>query len=279
MTLCESIDTLAMAYLDDELATEERHELETHLTACASCKAELDLARGSHNFLRTSLQAPRATDTMRMRIARALDGAERDELRTQRRRMSAWVLPGSAILAAAAAIAVFVGTSVKTGEQQAPVARAKLGGSVVKSALRQQTREVPPEIEGPGTDERLSKLAGMAAPRLPSSASRVIGGRFLPMGVNGHDATLISYDITLKGEHVQLSMLQIQDIGAEEMTDGDEVESGGRALRVLHSDGHTAVTYVDARNRLGYMFMAEALPEGELVSLVGRTSLVVGPQE
>ena len=38
MSLCESIDTLAMAYLDDELAAEERHELEPHLTECAACR-------------------------------------------------------------------------------------------------------------------------------------------------------------------------------------------------------------------------------------------------
>jgi len=36
MSLCESIDTLAMAYLDDELAAEERHELEAHLTECTA---------------------------------------------------------------------------------------------------------------------------------------------------------------------------------------------------------------------------------------------------
>ena len=45
MSLCESIDTLAMAYLDDELASEERRELDTHLTECVSCRAEIDGAR------------------------------------------------------------------------------------------------------------------------------------------------------------------------------------------------------------------------------------------
>ena len=42
MSLCASIDTLSMAYLDDELAAEERRELELHLVDCASCKQHLD---------------------------------------------------------------------------------------------------------------------------------------------------------------------------------------------------------------------------------------------
>src|SRR5258706_8732546 len=223
MTLCDSIDTLAMAYLDDELATEERHELETHMTECASCKAELESVRADQFLLHTSLQAPRVTDTMRMRLTRVLDAAERDDVRTQRRRMSAWLLPGSAILAAAAAIVVFVGVGSKSSTQ-APIAK-RAGASVVKTAMRQQTRELLPEIEGPGTEERLKRLAGMAAPQMPASASRVKNGRFLPQGVNGHDATLISYDITVKGQHVQLSGLQIQDVSSDEMSEGDEVEA------------------------------------------------------
>ena len=59
MTLCESIDTLAMAFLDGELATEEKHELETHLTECPSCRSEVDAARADQNPLPVSFQAPR----------------------------------------------------------------------------------------------------------------------------------------------------------------------------------------------------------------------------
>ena len=47
MSLCESIDTLAMAYLDDELASEERRELETHLHDCNACRAEVHVSTRS----------------------------------------------------------------------------------------------------------------------------------------------------------------------------------------------------------------------------------------
>jgi hypothetical protein len=61
------------------------------------------------------------------------------------------------------------------------------------------------------------------------------------------------------------------------MSDGEEAESGGRVLHVLRSDGHTAVTHVDA-NHIGYMFLADQLSPDELVALIGKTGLV-GPQE
>jgi hypothetical protein len=88
---------------------------------------------------------------------------------------------------------------------------------------------------------------------------------------------LYAFDVPINGRHVVLSMLMIAHVRAEEMSDGDEVESGGRSLRVLRSDGHTAVTHVDSRH-IGYMFMADQLSADELVELIGKTGLV-GPQE
>jgi hypothetical protein len=98
----------------------------------------------------------------------------------------------------------------------------------------------------------------------------------LPGGVNGHDGTLLSYDITVGGHEVVLSLLVIQDVRPEEMHDGEEVDAGGRMVRVIQSNGHNAVTVTDAGHR-GYMFMADELPIADLIALVGRTSLV-GPQ-
>ena len=72
-------------------------------------------------------------------------------------------------------------------------------------------------------------------------------------------------------------MLKIAGVRPEEMSDGDEVEHNKRSMRVLRSDGHTAVTYVDA-SHIGYMFMADQLSADELIELIGKTGLV-GPQE
>jgi Putative zinc-finger len=264
MSLCDSIDTLAMAYLDDELAAEERHELETHLTECSGCRTELDANRAEHDLLRTALAAPRASDSVRMRLGRALDEADRAEQRelrrAGRRRWTQWVLPGSAILAAAAAILVFVGVGMKPPGEHV--------GSIAKAGVHQ--------LALPGFGKRSQDLEQFARMELPSEpGSKVIQSR--RGWLNGHDAALTAFDVPLKdGRRIVLSVLVLANVSPDEMADGEEVHAGGRTLHIVTTDGHTAVTCVDGRH-LGYMFMAEELSIDELVSLVGKTSLV-GPQ-
>ena len=79
MSLCESIDTLAMAYLDDELASEERHELEAHLTECADCRAQLEGERADHALIKRALVIAPAPDLLRAKLIRALDRWESDQ--------------------------------------------------------------------------------------------------------------------------------------------------------------------------------------------------------
>lgn len=273
MSLCESIDTLAMAYLDGELANEERRELDMHLTECTSCRAEVDGARADQSLIQTSLVAPRITGTMRMRMVKVLDEADKvtsiEIVKKQRRRFSQFVLPGSAILAAAAAIAVFVGVNVKSGTQ--PVA-----GSIARAGVRQQTRALPLEVEGPRTGNWVRQFAAVNPPQVSQTGSQLLGARMLPNGVNGHDGTLLSYDIVVNNQHVVMSVLVIQDVRPDELSEGEEIDINGRTVRVITSDGHTAVTTLDADHR-GYMFMSDELPLKDLIALVGRTSLV-GPQ-
>src|ERR1041385_8267360 len=119
MSLCESIDTLSMAYLDDELATEERRELELHLTECAACRAHVGSERADHVLIARALAAPPASELLRAKIARSLDAEDK----TRRRQWLQYALPGSAIVAAAAAIAVFVGVKPATEHEVGTVAR------------------------------------------------------------------------------------------------------------------------------------------------------------
>jgi len=267
MSLCESIDTLAMAYLDDELASEERRELDTHLTECPACRAEIDGARADQALIQTSLVAPRATDTMRMRMVKALDVADRETAqqasKTSRKRLSAFVLPGTAILAAAAAILVFVGVNMKsTGTV----------GSVSRAGVRQQARSLPLEVQGAPTGAWVRQFAAVEPPHI-NTGSQLLGARMLPGGIGGHDGTLLSYQITLHNRPLVMSVLVIEDVRPEELADGEEVDAGGRMVRVVQSDGHSVVTCIDGEHH-GYMFMSDDMPVSELISLVGRTSLV-----
>src|SRR5262245_45111260 len=124
MSLCESIDTLSMAFLDDELAPEERRELELHLIECADCRHHVDRERTELSQIRARLVAPGAPDLLKARIATMLDAEDRASRSAWSRRL----LPGAAVAAAAAALLVFVAvqpqsTTTKVGAVALEAAR------------------------------------------------------------------------------------------------------------------------------------------------------------
>jgi len=260
MSLCESIDTLSMAYLDDELAAEERRELELHLTECPSCRGHLDGERADHELLARALAAPPAPDLLRAKLARVLDAEDAQAARAERTRWTRWLLPGSSMLAAAAAIVVFVGVQMPTSQH---------GGAVVKEAVRQQARTLPLEVQGPRTGQWLEQNASLELPQVHDEGWP-IGARLLPRGVNGHDAALVQYQLELGGRASVLSVVMIRDVRDGDLSEGDEVEVNGHALHVVEQDGRVAVTAVDPTNHVGYAFMAPDLTANELLYVVGR---------
>ena len=271
MSLCKTIDTLSMAYLDDELATEERHELEAHLTECASCRATLDGERADRSMIRRALAAPAAPDMLRARIGRVLDEQDRAETKEQRRRWTSYLLPSSAIAAAAAAIALFIGV-------QAPGTSRVTNAA--NDAVKQTSRSLPLEVQGASTGPWLQRhfAEDVQPPQFVESGAQLIGARLLPNGINGHDAALMSYQVVLAGQApFVLSVLAVHDLRDNEMRDGTPVRVNDRTLFVFESKkGEAVVSYV-APNRVGFMFVAPELSVGELISLVSRTNLV-GPQ-
>lgn len=251
MSLCESIDTLAMAYLDDELAGEERHELEAHLTECAACRTHVDGERADHELLKRALVAAPAPDLLRAKIARALDAEDR----VARRRWSQYLLPGSAMLAAAAAIAVFVGVKPVDEQQVSPVARA---------AVKQQMRQLPMQRD-PQTTSFLHANFELD----PQPNDNLMGTALLPGGVNGHDGALLAYQMDLEGRRFVAKVIAVRDVGDDEMRDGDGVKIGDRTMHVIQQDGQTFVTYVDSRRHNGFIYYAPDISPNELVWLAG----------
>ncbi len=269
MSVCESIDTLAMAYLDDELAGEERHELEAHLTECASCRAHLDGERESVSIIKRALAAPPAPDTLRARLGKALDKEDAATAKEQRRRWYQYMLPGSAIVAAAAAMVLFVG--MQTEEPH-------VGGKVAQQATKHANHSLPLEVQGASTGPWLQQhFASVEPPHFVEPNTQLLGARLLPGAINGHDAAALSYQFNRAGDPFILSLLVVRDLGEDEMREGTPMRVNNRTVYVLESpEGQSVVTYVD-RNHMGYMFMAPELSVNELVWLVGRTDLV-GPQ-
>ena len=251
MSLCDSIDTLAMAYLDDELAGEERHELEAHLTECAACRAHLEGDRADQDLLRRALVAPPAPDMLRAKIGRALDAEDR----AARRRWTQYLLPGSAIMAAAAAIAMFVGVKPADPSEVSPVARA---------AVKQQLRQLPMQRD-PQTTNFLHANFDFD----PQPNDNLIGTTLLPGGISGHDGAILQYQMNLEGRRFLAQVTAIRDVGEDDLQSGEEVKLGDRTMHVLQMDGQTVVTYVDPRHHNGFIYAAPDISPNELVWLAG----------
>ncbi|MGE0401834.1 MAG: anti-sigma factor [Kofleriaceae bacterium] len=269
MSLCDSIDTLAMAYLDDELAGEERRELELHLGECASCKAHLETERAEISFVRKALVAPPAPDMVKARIARALDAEDKIAARAGRKRWQRYLLPGSALAAAAAALALFVGMGVlQDAKKTEPV--------VAKEVMRQQTRSLPLEVEGQRTGPWLRANFAPVEPPQFHEGIQLIGAR--ATAIAGHDAAQLRYLVNVGVNRVSLTAMLIADLQGDELQGGQPVKMGRLTLHVYDVEGLPAVTYVD-ENRIGYVFTSERMSLDELLSLVGTSDLISRAQQ
>lgn len=266
MSLCNSIDTLAMAFLDDELAAEERRELELHLLDCASCRQHVDGERADISAVRKALVAPPASAMLKARIARALDAEDAEAARRERRRWSQWLLPGSAMAAAAAAILLFVGVG-------APGPGS--GSAVIGDVAKQQTSSFPLEVRGVSTTGQLLRsLVPIEPPMFTEPGIELIGGRLLPNGIGNHDAVLLQYLVTLGSDRVELTGFVLRDVRGDEFSGGQVLQVGDQVLRIHDANGMPVVTYVDPRYRVGYVFASEHMTAGQLLRLVVSTDLI-----
>lgn len=267
MSLCDSIDTLAMAYLDDELAPEERRELELHLTECGGCRGHLDAERADHELIQGALVAPRAPELLRARLARSFDAEDRVVATAERRRWTRWLLPGSSIVAAAAAIAVFVAVHPAADQP----------GPVVQEAQRQAERALPLEVQGASTGPWLRHyLPGMRVPQFTEPGIELTGARLT--AINGHDAALLAYKIDDGSGPFLLTALVVRDCKGDELAVGDEVDVGNRTLHVWQQGGQMWVSYVGP-DHIGYAFMAPSLTADDLVRLVVSSDLISRVQQ
>ena len=271
MSLCQSIDTLAMAYLDDELVAEERRELELHVLSCGACKAHVESERAEIALVRQALAPPPAPPPLKVSIQRLLDAEDRAAIRAGRQRWTRFVLPGSAALAAAAALAVFVFT------QPAPDTEAASGG-VAREAVRVQSRKMPLEVQGPSTGQWLQQnfAADVEPPRFTEPGIELAGA--LLTAVAGHDAALLKYIVTMGSRQFTLTAVVIDDMRGDELSGGTPIRVGNGTIYVHSADGSPAVTYVDQSAprgaRMGYAFTSDGLSRQELLELVISSDLI-----
>jgi anti-sigma factor RsiW len=263
MSLCETIETLSMAFLDDELAPEERRELELHLIDCTGCRQHVDHERTELSQIRARLVAPPAPDLLKARIAAMLDTEDRT---AQRSRLSRWLLPGSAVVAAAAALLVFVSVRPSSGTSSA--------SAVAVEAARQQGRPMPLEVQGPNTGHWIREhfAAGAAPPQFQTPGIEMVGARLT--AINGHDAYMVRYMVTQgRRDLAGITAVVVEDINKEELGAGQEFVVGERTLHVLTADGIPAVTYVSPAH-VGYAFFSPDLTHQQLLEMVVTSDLI-----
>lgn len=264
MSLCENIETLAMAYLDDELVAEERRELELHMLECAGCREHLDHERAELAMLRRALVAPPASDLLKAKIARALDAEDKQVARTSRRQWGRWLLPASASLAAAAAIAVFV---IGMQPPQQPVSQR-----VAKEVVRQGTRLMPLEVQGASTAAWLRQnFAPIEPPQFQGQQVQLLGARLT--AINGHDAAQLQYLVSSGSNRFTLTAVVIADLGRDDLSGGQPIRVGNRVLHVHDVDGMPTISYVD-EHQMGYTFASQRLSAQELLELVVSSDLI-----
>ena len=269
MSLCKSIDTLAMAYLDDELASEERRELELHLGECSNCKTQVEAERSELSHLRAVLVAPPASDFLRSKLSRALDAEDKVIAQQSRRQWSRYLLPGGSIAVAAAALLVFVSVGLK---QPSPQANA----GVPREAARQTARQLPLEVQGASTGPWMRKhFAPVEPPQFKGPNIELIGGR--ATAIAGHDAVLLRYLVNVGVNRVSLTTVLIAGLQTSELPEGTQVRIGNLVLHAYDAGGQPAVTYID-ENNIGYVFTSERMSLDELTSLVGSSDLIARSQ-
>ena len=250
---CGDVHKLVHPYLDGEFEEGDRALLEEHLAGCDGCRRLVAFESSFKHGLKARLKRPAAPPALRQRVLSALDRADAagdgPVPRLWRRAM-----PVAAVLAAAAAVAVFLGT---------PARNAADGAPLVEDAIRAHEKNYPIEVSG--NEEKVKVFfAGrvpvpVRPPHLGHPGAALVGARHGHL--RGRDAAQIVYQVDSSSMTVT-----IFDAG------GLRLDSLPRSRRVgthhLYTGtarGYNVVLYED--RGVGYVFTSD-LDEDRMVDLV-----------
>lgn len=256
--LCDSIETLAMALHDGELAGDELRDVELHLTECAPCREHCEREGAAISGIRRKLAAPPAPDLLRARVMKALDVEDK----AARRPLTTWLLPGGAAVAAVAALALFIGASK-------PTPTTPVEGTIAMGT----TRSRPLEVEGAATNQWVQRNfdPSVALPTFANARIDQWGARLAD--VLDREAVQLYYRVTTVEGITRDAQVTIFDAHGIQLG-GRREEVNGRVLLISVYKGRSVVTYRDGRNR-AYVFTSSQLAPEELTDLVGTSSLLM----
>jgi hypothetical protein len=240
-SLCASIDTLAMTYLDDELADEELRDFEMHMIDCAGCRARVDAERDALADLRSRLAPPATPDVVRARLRATLDAEDDRASRDERKsRVAGWLLPGAASVAAVAALVLFAFSRIP---EPAP---ESVASDVVRTQMKSPEIVIPTSVgEAMPID---APVFGVAEWRGQTTQRREVVNRL--------------YRVRLAP-------------GVERALQRSDFDARGLALEpgVYSVDGQIVVAYRTSNGR-AYLFSSPDLAVQDMVSVIERFDLV-----
>lgn len=258
--VCATIDTLSMSYLDDELAAEEKRELELHLLECGACRDRVNEERQEVEQLRKQLATPPTPDLVRAKVMRLLDREDAQVSRALiKERVGRWLLPGASIAMAAAALLVFV--FMRTPDRALPFGRVVTSPAPAQLVARG---------EAPTQTWLAQEIAGTVAPSLPGID--LVGGT-LTVNADGRKAARLVYEVSTSGPRpIRLEAFLFRARPGE-FEGGRQYQHQGRILHVSEVSGQPAVGYLD-ENGFGYVFLSRDLSESMLIELVCGSDLI-----
>jgi len=262
------------AYLDGELEGADLAELERLLATSPEMRAKVEEAEREHLALRAMLRPPRAPAALR---ARVLDQLAVEDRHTRRSKVSAalsWSLPATSVLAAAAALVLFM---VRTG-QPTDVPTTRAGEALVAprmatphpQAMPVVARTVAAEAEQPPAFDRYF-ASPITPPRFAAQSVRLDGWR--PARLRGYEAIELQYTIVTESGAHQLTV-HILDARNIDVSGQRRVATAGHVMWVDRPLGFTAISYQD-RSGVGYVFTSD-MAEDELMTLVMSSDLLHG---
>jgi len=256
---CSDVARLLEPYLDSEFGADDRASIETHLSACAPCRAAAAAAMAFRSALRARLReafapgSPQATapDSLRRRISAALDAEEARPASWWRRLLSP--LPVAAVAACVAgALVVFAGH--------------RATDPLVEEAVRKHARDLPLELNTASIAPELipSMLASKLdfnpkPPAFRADGVKLVGARLAQ--IRNWPAAYMRYE-TPRGP---LGLFIIDDPQRRVAEEGHQVRAGPATVWVMNMRGYNVAVW--RRDEIVYSLVSD-LDEADLVRLV-----------
>lgn len=250
---CQDLDACLHPYLDGELESEDRADVEQHLLDCPRCRTEADAQRSYRKVVRhagkaLSARSPAAPDRLRQNIRATL---AREEVAIRRRSWrSLLVWP---TLAAAAAAGVVLLVRADAGRSRA--------ATIVAAAIANHQRELPLEV----TDSQLPQIQSWFKGKVDFPPTRIpqlrrvdlIGARLSHL--SDREAAYVAYGTPTR-RRVSLFVFDAPDLN---VTGGHKVAN--HEVMLANQHGYNVALWKD--REIAYSLVSD-LDEKDILELV-----------